>query len=109
MVNACTADELDADTMSRHQLSIGDTLRGKNLFITGTTGAIGKALVEKILRSAPDVGRLFLLIRPSKTRRATERLNEEVRCMLTVFVSYVPFCRQVRWVEITWNRNQSQL
>ena len=32
--------------------------------VTGATGFLGKALVEKVLRSIPDVRRIYLLIRP---------------------------------------------
>lgn len=39
---------------------------GKTLFITGATGFLGKALVEAILDRLPDVGRIYLLIRPRK-------------------------------------------
>ena len=35
----------------------------KIIFITGTTGFIGKVILEKILRSLPDFKKLFLLIR----------------------------------------------
>ncbi|KAL7145674.1 hypothetical protein ABFS83_07G102500 [Erythranthe nasuta] len=36
--------------------------RGKNIFITGGTGLLGKALVEKILRSTP-VGKIYVLVK----------------------------------------------
>jgi len=38
----------------------------KNLLITGTTGFVGKVLLEKILRDMPSVGLIFLLVRPKK-------------------------------------------
>ncbi len=37
--------------------------RDKVLFITGATGFLGKALVEKILRTLPEVHRVYLLVR----------------------------------------------
>src|SRR5262249_53820609 len=36
---------------------------GKTVLVTGATGFLGKALLEKMLRSLPDVRRLYLLIR----------------------------------------------
>ena len=39
-------------------------LSRKVLFITGATGFLGKGTVEKILRHAPDVGRIYLMVRP---------------------------------------------
>jgi fatty acyl-CoA reductase len=39
---------------------------GKKILLTGGTGFLGTALVEKILRSLPDLGRLYLVVRPSR-------------------------------------------
>nr|AJA71626.1 male sterility protein [Triticum aestivum] len=39
--------------------------KDKSILITGSTGFLGKVLVEKILRVQPDVKKLFLLIRAS--------------------------------------------
>ncbi|KAJ8958400.1 hypothetical protein NQ318_002182 [Aromia moschata] len=36
------------------EMSIPQYFAGKNIFVTGATGFIGKALVEKLLRSCPD-------------------------------------------------------
>ncbi len=55
-------------------LSVTQTLKGKSLFLTGTTGFVGKVLVEKILHDIPDVGKLFLLIRGN----AAERLEKDI-------------------------------
>lgn len=58
--------------------------KGKNLFCTGCTGFVGKVLVEKILRSLPDVGKVYLLVRPKKDikniqdRLTTEILNSKI-------------------------------
>lgn len=50
--------------------------RGKNIFITGATGFVGMCLIEKILRDLPDVGNLYLLMRPKKKKSIKERLDE---------------------------------
>ncbi|CAH2101802.1 unnamed protein product [Euphydryas editha] len=49
---------------------------GKNFFITGGTGFVGLCLIEKILRSIPDVGKIYLLMRPKKGKEISERLQE---------------------------------
>ncbi|XP_046975832.1 putative fatty acyl-CoA reductase CG8306 [Vanessa cardui] len=49
---------------------------GKNIFITGGTGFVGLCLIEKILRSIPDVGKIYLLMRPKKGKEISERLQE---------------------------------
>lgn len=60
-------------------------LAGKTLLVTGSTGFLAKAIVEKILFEVPDVGRLYLLIRPkrrggtgARAASAQARLEQEV-------------------------------
>jgi fatty acyl-CoA reductase len=40
-----------------------EALRAKTILVTGGTGFLGKVVVERLLRIAPDVGRIYLLIR----------------------------------------------
>ncbi|OMO51850.1 Male sterility, NAD-binding protein [Corchorus capsularis] len=53
-------------------------LRGKDFFITGSTGFLAKVLIEKILRTVPDVGRIFVLIKAKNREAAMERLKSEI-------------------------------
>ncbi len=43
---------------------IRDRLAGQHILITGSTGFLAKAFVEKLLRSVDTVGGLHLLVRP---------------------------------------------
>ncbi|KDO70813.1 hypothetical protein CISIN_1g0426941mg, partial [Citrus sinensis] len=36
-------------------------LKAKNFFVTGATGFLAKVLIEKILRTVPDVGKIFII------------------------------------------------
>ncbi|MDP6776883.1 MAG: SDR family oxidoreductase [Candidatus Latescibacteria bacterium] len=58
--------------------TINEFLSGKTLFVTGSTGFVGKGLVEKILRQVPDVGRIYLFIRP-RSRTSGNPLDAEDR------------------------------
>jgi HAD superfamily hydrolase (TIGR01490 family) len=57
---------------------IEEGLSGKSLVITGSTGFLGKSIVEKCLRTLPGIRRLTLAIRSSARRPARERLEREV-------------------------------
>ncbi|MGH7903683.1 MAG: HAD-IB family hydrolase [Candidatus Dormibacteraceae bacterium] len=57
---------------------IAEALAGKTLLVTGSTGFLGKTIVEKCLRTLPEIGRIELAIRPSSRRTAAERLQREV-------------------------------
>ena len=58
-------------------------LSGKVVFVTGATGFLGKGLVEKLLRQAPGLKRLYLPIRlrdgsAGRSLSAQERMVREV-------------------------------
>jgi alcohol-forming fatty acyl-CoA reductase len=57
---------------------IEEGLAGKTLLVTGSTGFLGKSVVEKCLRALPQITRINLGIRPSARRSASDRLEREV-------------------------------
>jgi fatty acyl-CoA reductase len=57
---------------------LGEAYKDKKVLLTGGTGFLGTALVEKILRSLPDLGRLYLVARPSRGKSAAERFERDV-------------------------------
>ncbi|CAN8259669.1 unnamed protein product [Cochlearia groenlandica] len=70
----------DGDTMVgiKEGLGIISYLQGKKFLITGSTGFLAKVLIEKVLRMAPDVGKIYLLIKAKNKEAAIERLKREV-------------------------------
>lgn len=56
---------------------IAAALDGKRIAITGATGFVGTALVERLLRSVPGC-ELVLLVRPGKRTSAAERVRREI-------------------------------
>ncbi|MGI9622317.1 MAG: HAD-IB family hydrolase [Acidimicrobiales bacterium] len=55
---------------------IAASLAGKRIAITGSTGFLGTALVERLLRGVPDC-ELVLLVRPGR-RSATKRVERDI-------------------------------
>jgi len=49
---------------------------GSCVLVTGATGFVGKALVEKLLRSCPDLRTIYLLIRPKRGLDVQTRQKE---------------------------------
>ena len=57
-------------------MMISDSLSGRRIAITGSTGFLGTAIVEKLLRSVPDC-ELVLIVRPGR-RGAGHRVAREI-------------------------------
>ena len=57
---------------------LAEAYRGRSILLTGGTGFLGTALVEKILRSLPELGCLYLLIRRSREKDAAARFENDV-------------------------------
>lgn len=76
---ATTINEEAADITDRltaEYVAIPQFYSGRSIFITGGTGFMGKVLVEKLLRSCPDIKNIYLLIRPKKGQEVAARLND---------------------------------
>ncbi len=54
-----------------------DALGAKRFFITGATGFLGTALVERILRTIPD-SQVVLLVRPGRRTTPLQRVHREI-------------------------------
>lgn len=56
--------------------SVSNFYKDKTIFITGGTGFLGVALIEKLLRACPGIKNIYLLMRPKKGKEIKERLEE---------------------------------
>jgi alcohol-forming fatty acyl-CoA reductase len=56
--------------------SITEFYAGREIFITGGTGFMGKVLIEKLLRSCSDLKAIFVLLRSKKGKSIDQRLSD---------------------------------
>ncbi|XP_012265501.2 putative fatty acyl-CoA reductase CG5065 [Athalia rosae] len=71
-MNLMQFNEMEPDPTT----SIPTFYAGRSIFITGGTGFMGKVLIEKLLRSCPGIGEIFLLMRAKKGTSIDERLSQ---------------------------------
>lgn len=56
--------------------TVRDWYKGKNIFISGASGFLGVSLLEKLIRTVPDIGTIYILLRPKRGKKIEERLEE---------------------------------
>ncbi|KAE8745723.1 hypothetical protein FOCC_FOCC007607 [Frankliniella occidentalis] len=54
--------------------SVAELLAGRDVLVTGGSGFLGRVLLEKLLRSCPDIGTVFLLLRAKRGVPPEERV-----------------------------------
>lgn len=73
---------------------IANWYRDQTLFITGSTGFMGKVLVEKLLRECPDIKACFLLMRTKRGIEPEQRHDDYVNHMVSCRDESVQSARQ---------------
>ncbi|MED6272921.1 cyclin-dependent kinase inhibitor far1 [Characodon lateralis] len=85
-LNRLEEEEQTSETQSRlisnKMASLPEYYAGKSVLITGATGFMGKVLVEKLLRSCPDVKALYILVRPKAGQSMKQRVSDMMKCKL---------------------------
>ena len=57
-------------------MKIKEFYRGKHILVTGCTGFMAKVLVEKLMRSIPDVSKFYIMVRPKKNVAPMDRIKQ---------------------------------
>lgn len=68
--------QLKKDTPITSLPTIPEFYAGQEVFITGGSGFLGKVLIEKLLRSCPDIKAIYVLLRVKKGKTIEERLKD---------------------------------
>ncbi|KAM8860700.1 fatty acyl-CoA reductase 1 isoform 4-T5 [Synchiropus picturatus] len=63
-------------------MHIPEFYAGKNVLITGATGFMGKVLLEKVLRSCPQVKAAYVMVRAKAGQSPQARIQDMVSCKL---------------------------
>ena len=69
-------------------LRVSAELAGKCVFVTGGSGFMGKVLLEKLLRSCPDIACIYVLLRPKKGVPVQERLQALAKAAVSTGTHY---------------------
>jgi fatty acyl-CoA reductase len=66
------------NAMNTETSQIKNFYRGKTVLVTGTTGFVGKVLLEKLIRTFTDVKCIYLMIRPRPNISPKQRMYAEI-------------------------------
>lgn len=69
---------VDYNSELKGTLKVKEFYRGKNILITGCTGFLAKVILEKLFRTIPDVGMIYVMVRPKREVLPMSRIENEV-------------------------------
>ena len=59
-------------------VNVENFYKGKTIFLTGTTGFVGKVVLEKFIRSLSSFKKIFIMVRGKKNMTVRERFEKEI-------------------------------
>lgn len=77
--------------MKNVYMGIPEWYSGQKLFITGSTGFMGKVLVEKLLRDCKDVDTFYLLVRAKRGVEPAQRRDVYLNSPVSVELIIIRF------------------
>lgn len=80
--------------------SISEWLQGRNVFITGGSGFMGKVLIYKLLVSCDHLENIFVLIRKKKDVDPQTRLQCMIKEQIRSKENHIPFKSFLAFPEI---------
>lgn len=59
-------------------MNIVEFYKDKTIFLSGTTGFVGKVVLEKLMRTLPHFKKIYVMVRKKKTITIQQRLENEI-------------------------------
>lgn len=69
-------NQMNLQQPEKNSEAIADFYDGSVVLVTGGTGFVGKALLEKLLRSCPGIKTIYVLMRPKRGLTVDQRYKE---------------------------------
>lgn len=69
-----TAEDMILPDMDKSEIK--DFYTGATVFLTGSTGFLGKLVLEKLLRTCNGIKKIYILLRPKKNKDVEKRFDE---------------------------------
>lgn len=65
---------------------VNEWYRGRKVLITGSSGFMGKVLIEKLLYSVPDIGCVYALARSKRGKSPESRIEDMWKLPVSSFI-----------------------
>ena len=69
-------DSCSSGVSSPEGLSVRDALAGRTVFLTGATGFVGSLVLEQLLRTCPDIHKVYVLVRQKHGVPPRQRIRQ---------------------------------
>lgn len=77
--------------MTETRSNVQEFFKNKSVFVTGGTGFLGKLIINKLIRSCPQIKHIYLLVRDKKGKNAHERLEDIFNLPVSYMIKYFYF------------------
>ena len=70
------ASQLEDIPPAPQQLSVRDTFAGRTVLLTGVTGFVGSLVLEQLLRTCPEIAKIYVIVRQKHGVSGQDRLHK---------------------------------
>lgn len=85
------------DGLADDRQTLAEFYAHKGVFVTGGTGFIGTVLIEALLSTTPDIGKIYVLVRGKRGEDAENRIKK----LLSKQVNALSLCSSITFYYIT--------